>query len=112
MKAYEIPTTVKKPEDLRRIDRPDPKPGPYDVLVRLRAAALNYRDHALIAGTYRYGLTRDTIPCSDGAGEVIAIGDKVTRFKHRCGRPPRTGRRRRATARARSPPHGGTPPGR
>jgi NADPH:quinone reductase-like Zn-dependent oxidoreductase len=81
MKAYEIPTTVTKLEDLRRTDRPDPKPGPFDVLVRLRAAALNYRDHALIVGTYRYGLTRDTIPCSDGAGEVVSVGEKVTRFK-------------------------------
>ncbi len=81
MKAYEIPTTVTKLEDLRRIERPDPKPGPYDVLVRLRAAALNYRDHAIIVGKYRYGLTRDTIPCSDGAGDVVAVGANVTRFK-------------------------------
>jgi NADPH:quinone reductase-like Zn-dependent oxidoreductase len=81
MKAYEIPKGATKLEDLRRVERPDPKPGPSDVLVRLRAAALNYRDHAIIAGKYRYGLDHDTIPCSDGAGEVIDVGAGVTRFK-------------------------------
>jgi NADPH:quinone reductase-like Zn-dependent oxidoreductase len=81
MKAYEIPKSATKLEDLRRVERPDPKPGPRDVFVRLRAAALNYRDHAIIAGKYRYGLDHDTIPCSDGAGEVVAVGPNVTRFK-------------------------------
>jgi NADPH:quinone reductase-like Zn-dependent oxidoreductase len=81
MKAYEIPKGATKLDDLRRVERPAPKPGAYDVLVRLRAAALNYRDHAIIAGKYRYGLDHDTIPCSDGAGEVIAVGAHVTRFK-------------------------------
>jgi NADPH:quinone reductase-like Zn-dependent oxidoreductase len=81
MKAYEIPKAVTKLEDLRRVERPDPQPGPSDVLVRLRACALNYRDHAIIAGNYRYGLDHDTIPCSDGAGVVVAVGANVTRFK-------------------------------
>jgi NADPH:quinone reductase-like Zn-dependent oxidoreductase len=81
MKVYEIPKSPTKLDDLRRAERPDPRPGPYDVLVRLRAAALNYRDHAIITGKYRYGLDRDTIPCSDGAGEVVAVGANVTRFK-------------------------------
>ncbi len=81
MKAYEIPKAPTSFEDLRLVDRPDPKPGPSDVLVRIRAAALNYRDHAIITGKYRYGMDHDTIPCSDAAGEVVAIGANVTRFK-------------------------------
>ena len=81
MKAYEVPKGGTKLEDLRRAERPDPKPGPHDVLVRLRAAALNYRDHAIITGKYRYNLDHDTIPCSDGAGDVVAAGANVTRFK-------------------------------
>ena len=81
MNVYEIPKNPTKLEDLRRAQRPDPKPGPYDVLVRLRAAALNYRDHAIIVGAYHYNLDRDTIPCSDGAGDVVAVGANVTRFK-------------------------------
>jgi NADPH:quinone reductase-like Zn-dependent oxidoreductase len=81
MKVYEIPKGATKVEELRKGERPDPKPGPSDVLVRIRAAALNYRDHAIITGKYRYNFDRDTIPCSDGAGEVVAIGTSVTRFK-------------------------------
>jgi NADPH:quinone reductase-like Zn-dependent oxidoreductase len=81
MKAYQIPKGATKLGDLRRAERPDPKPGPSDVLVRIRAAALNYRDHAIITGKYRYGLDHDTIPCSDGAGEVVSVGANVTRFK-------------------------------
>jgi len=45
------------------------------------AAALNYRDHAIITGTYSYKLERPTIPLSDGAGEVVSVGSAVTRFK-------------------------------
>src|SRR5271170_5518335 len=81
MKVYEIPKGATRVEELRRGERPDPKPGPSDVLVRLRAASLNYRDHAIIVGKYRYTLDHDTIPCSDGAGEVVAVGAAVTRFK-------------------------------
>jgi NADPH:quinone reductase-like Zn-dependent oxidoreductase len=81
MKAYEITKAPASLEDLRLVDRPNPTPGPSDVLVRIRAAALNYRDHAIIAGKYRYGMDHDTIPCSDAAGEVVAIGANVTRFK-------------------------------
>jgi NADPH:quinone reductase-like Zn-dependent oxidoreductase len=81
MKVYEIPKGATRVEDVRRGERPDPKPGPSDVVVRLRAASLNYRDHAIITGKYRYNLDHDTIPCSDGAGEVVAVGVAVTRFK-------------------------------
>ena len=81
MKVFEIPKGATRVEELRRGERPDPKPGPSDVVVRLRAASLNYRDHAIIVGKYRYNLDRDTIPCSDGAGEVVAVGAAVTRFK-------------------------------
>ncbi|MGD1212471.1 MAG: NAD(P)-dependent alcohol dehydrogenase [Candidatus Acidiferrales bacterium] len=81
MKVYEIPKGATRVEDVRRGERPDPKPGPSDVVVRLRAASLNYRDHAIITGKYRYNLDHHTIPCSDGAGEVVAVGAAVTRFK-------------------------------
>jgi NADPH:quinone reductase-like Zn-dependent oxidoreductase len=82
MRAYEIPPDPKSLDDLRRVERPDPpQPGPYEVLVRLRAAGLNYRDHAIVVGEYHTHLKKPTIPCSDGAGEVVAVGSSVTRFK-------------------------------
>jgi len=81
MKAYEISKTASSLDDLHRVVRPEPIPGDYDVLARIRAASLNYRDHAIVTGKYRYNLDHDTIPCSDGAGEVVSVGPRVTRFK-------------------------------
>src|SRR3974377_965797 len=81
MKVYSIPPGAKRVEDLRPGERPEPKRGPHDVVVRMRAAALNYRDHAIITGKYRYDLDHDTIACSDGAGAVVDVGGAVTRFR-------------------------------
>ncbi|MGA0073402.1 MAG: zinc-dependent alcohol dehydrogenase family protein [Steroidobacteraceae bacterium] len=57
-----------------------PRPGPEDIVVRVRAVSLNYRDlvhvHGLM-GADQWPL----VPCSDGAGEVIAVGDRVDRFR-------------------------------
>ncbi len=81
MKVYEMSQKSSILDDLHRRERPEPKPGPYEVMVRIRATSLNYRDHAILTGKYRYNLDHDTIPLSDGAGEVVAVGENVTRFK-------------------------------
>jgi len=82
MRAYIVPAGCRTSDELKVIDRADPKPGPSQVLVRVRAASLNYRDQAVALGAYIGGvLTRDTIPLSDGAGEVIEVGPGVNRFK-------------------------------
>ncbi len=81
MKVYEISKTASSLDDLHAAERPEPVAADYDVLVRIRAVSLNYRDHAIVTGQYRVHLDHDTIPCSDGAGEVVSVGPKVTRFK-------------------------------
>ncbi len=60
-------------------ERPDPQPGPGEVLVRLRAASLNYRDLLMVRGQYNPRQPLPLIPGSDGAGAVEAIGPGVNR---------------------------------
>ena len=69
-------------DNLKLLERPDPQPGPAEVLVRIKAAALNYRDLVVVDGGYgSQQRTADLIPLSDGAGEIAAVGDGVTGFK-------------------------------
>ena len=56
-------------------------PGPYEVLVDLHAASLNYRDLMVALGTYNPKLAMPRILGSDAAGIVTAVGSSVTRFK-------------------------------
>lgn len=69
------------PDDLEVVDLPDPAPGPGEVLVRMRAASLNYRDTLIVRGGYRsQQKLENLIPVSDGAGDVAAIGEGVSEF--------------------------------
>ncbi|MBI3523436.1 MAG: NAD(P)-dependent alcohol dehydrogenase [Betaproteobacteria bacterium] len=56
-------------------------PGPGEVLVRVRATSLNFRDLALLHGQYPMSCRPNLVPLSDAAGEVVSVGDNVTRFK-------------------------------
>ena len=56
-------------------------PGPGEVLVRMHAVSLNYRDLLVATGRYGPSLPKPLTLCSDGAGEVVAIGEGVTIFK-------------------------------
>jgi NADPH:quinone reductase-like Zn-dependent oxidoreductase len=58
-----------------------PKPGPLEVLVRVEATSLNARELMILRGYYPLPIKPDVIPVSDGAGEVVAIGDGVARVK-------------------------------
>jgi NADPH:quinone reductase-like Zn-dependent oxidoreductase len=62
-------------------DEAIPDVGPRDVLVRLRAASLNFRDTIVVSGQYPGPLKPHGIPLSDGAGDVVAIGNQVQRVK-------------------------------
>ena len=65
-------------EGMELAEQPEPVPAPGQVTVRMRAASLNYRDLITVQG--KGGVSRlPLIPFSDGAGEVIAIGEGVTR---------------------------------
>jgi NADPH:quinone reductase-like Zn-dependent oxidoreductase len=71
-----VQRAVGGPEVLSYEELPDPTPGPGQVLVRLRAAALNHRDVWIRKGQYA-GVKTPIIPGSDGAGEVVAVGEGV-----------------------------------
>ena len=62
------------------VELPDPKPGPGEVLVRMRAVAVNYRD-LLATRIERPGNLTPLIPCSDGSGEIVEVGRGVTRWQ-------------------------------
>lgn len=64
-------------EHLRLVDRPKPEPGPGEVQVRIGAASLNYRDLLMVRGLYNPKQPLPLIPCSDGMGEVTAVGEGV-----------------------------------
>jgi NADPH:quinone reductase-like Zn-dependent oxidoreductase len=62
------------------VDRPMLRPGPEQVLVRVHAASLNYRDLLIAEGKYgRSPLRYPLVPLSDAAGEVVEVGSAVTR---------------------------------
>ncbi|MBI3199787.1 MAG: alcohol dehydrogenase catalytic domain-containing protein, partial [Rhodospirillales bacterium] len=81
MKCYVIPSP-KGIDSLALVERPNPTPGPRQVLVRVRATSLNYRDLLTIEAQYARAAPKpDLIPLSDGAGEVVAVGPGVDRVK-------------------------------
>lgn len=68
--------------DLRLDETDIPQPGPGEVLVRVRACSLNYRDQIIPLGFYMGGVVQqDTVPLSDGAGEIAAMGEGVASLK-------------------------------
>ncbi len=69
-------------DNLKIIERPEPRPGAGEVLVRMRAASLNYRDLLAIEGGYGSQQKRaDLVPLSDGAGEIVETGPGVTQWR-------------------------------
>ena len=80
MRAYEIVSNGGV-DALALNERQSPEPGMGELLVGIRASSINYRDLSTIEDPVSRGVTYPLIPNSDGAGEVIAVGAGVTRFK-------------------------------
>lgn len=79
MKAYEIQQFGL--ENLALVERDEPQPQAAEVLVKFHAASLNYRDLMMVEGRYNPKLKMPLVPFSDGAGEVVAIGETVTKWR-------------------------------
>ncbi len=82
MKKYVLKAGSTSLDSLVSIECDTPQVKAHDVLIRVHACSLNFRDQAVVTGNYFGGvLTEDTVPLSDGAGEVVAVGDEVSEFK-------------------------------
>lgn len=79
MKAFEIQQFGI--DNLTLVERDEPQPKANQVLVKFHAASLNYRDLMMVKGAYNPRAKLPAVPFSDGAGEVVAVGDLVTKWK-------------------------------
>lgn len=80
MKTYRLEKTGSL-DNLSLNQEADPTPSAHDVVIRVRANALNYRDLMVMGGSYRVPPKPRVIPLSDGAGEIVAVGSDVKRIK-------------------------------
>ncbi len=66
---------------VKKVEIDTPTPGDNEVLVKMKACSLNYRDLLITMGGYVRNDVRPIVPLSDGAGEVIQVGKNVTQFQ-------------------------------
>ncbi|KAI1407309.1 NAD(P)-binding protein [Hypoxylon sp. FL1857] len=81
MKQWSVTGTDKDFDGLVFSEAPVPKVGENEVLVKLHAASLNYRDLIIPKGQYPFPARFPVVAASDGAGEVVEVGSKVTKWK-------------------------------
>jgi len=67
-------------ENLNSVEKDEPEPGFGEVVVGVRACSLNFRDYQVVMGQYDPKMPLPRVPFSDGAGEVLAVGDGVGKF--------------------------------
>jgi NADPH:quinone reductase-like Zn-dependent oxidoreductase len=79
VKTWQLEKTGR--ENLHLVEIPEPTPGPNQILVRTTAVSLNFRDKAIVEGSYPAPVSFPLVPRSDLAGEVMSVGADVTRFK-------------------------------
>jgi NADPH:quinone reductase-like Zn-dependent oxidoreductase len=81
MRAWRLPDGCTSADQLELLEVPKPVPAAGEVLIRVRANSLNYRDQMISKGRYFGGpIQAPCIPLSDGAGLVEAVGSQVTGF--------------------------------
>lgn len=82
MRAWQLVAGATALSDLHLVEMDTPQPQAGEVAIRVHACSLNYRDQAVVIGRYMGGpVPAPLVPLSDGAGEVVAVGEGVTRFK-------------------------------
>jgi len=82
MKSWQLNKGATSLDDLVLVERKKPAPGPGEVLIRVRACSLNYRDSLIPKGFYMGGvIDRDITPLSDGVGEIESVGAGITQYK-------------------------------
>ena len=79
MRAYEI--NQFGIDNLDLVETDVPTLGPAEVLLKINAVALNYRDVMVVEGTYNPKMRLPAIPFSDASGEIVEVGSEVTRWK-------------------------------
>jgi NADPH:quinone reductase-like Zn-dependent oxidoreductase len=79
MKSWQLKKSGR--ENLHLVESPTPQPGAGEILVRTKAVSLNYRDKLVIEDKYPLPVSYPLVPGSDLAGEVVAVGSGVSRFK-------------------------------
>lgn len=77
MRAYQLQEGASLAQAWKAVELPRPEIGPGEVLMRVRAVSLNYRDLIVARGLYRGMVKPDCIPVSDGAGEIEAVASDV-----------------------------------
>ena len=82
MKAFVVRAGSTGLDGLQLVERDAPAAGPGQILVEVKACSLNYRDLMIAEGKYMGGpIKADAVALSDGAGEVVAVGEGVRRFR-------------------------------
>ncbi len=79
MKAYELRQFGV--DNLALVEREKPRAAAYEVVVKFHAASINYRDLMFANGIYNPKAKLPAVPLSDGAGEIVDMGDNVTRWR-------------------------------
>jgi len=80
MKVFEVRNSFSI-DNLVSSERPEPSPGNGQAVVKVRAVSLNYRDLLIVKGLYNPKIPLPLVPFSDGSGDVVAVGEGVTRVK-------------------------------